>query len=53
MDCGKVKKKTYIKVRVLRNTKILTNDGTIDFFEDVAELDVEQRKFKNRRNHKG
>ena len=42
----KGKKEPYIKVRVLRNTNF-NNDGTIDF-EDVAELDVEQRKFKNR-----
>jgi len=42
----KGKKEPYIKVRVLRNTNF-KNDGTIDF-EDVAELDVEQRNFKNR-----
>jgi len=42
----KGKKEPYIKVRVLRNTNF-NNDGTIDF-EDVAELDVEQRNFKNR-----
>jgi len=42
----KGKKEPYIKVRVLRNTNF-NNDGTIDF-EDVAELNVEQRNFKNR-----
>jgi len=42
----KGKKEPYIKVRVLRNTNF-NNDGTIDF-EDVAELDVEQRNVKNR-----
>jgi len=42
----KGKKEPYINVRVLRNTNF-NNDGTIDF-DDVAELDVEQRNFKNR-----
>lgn len=42
----KGKKEPYINVKVLRNTNF-NNDGTIDF-DDVAELDVEQRNFKNR-----
>ena len=42
----KGKKEPYIKVKVLRNTNF-NNDGTINF-DDVAELDVEQRNFKNR-----
>ncbi len=42
----KGKKEPYVKVRVLRNTNF-NNDGTL-CFKDVAELDVEQRHFKDR-----
>ncbi|MDD5496971.1 MAG: restriction endonuclease subunit S [Atribacterota bacterium] len=42
----KGKKEPYVKVQVLRNTNF-NNDGTL-CFKDVAELDVEQRHFKDR-----
>lgn len=42
----KGKREPYIKVRVLRNTNF-NSDGTI-CFDDIAELDVEQRQFKDR-----
>ncbi len=42
----KGKKEPYVKVQVLRNTNF-NNDGS-RCFKDVAELDVEQRHFKDR-----
>jgi len=47
----KGKKGPYIKVKVLRNTNF-NNDGTISF-KDVAELNVEEKSFKDREIIKG